>query len=62
MTNHREMLRMACAVILAAAVGCGTGSPPEPVDEAGAKAGILPVTTKDLPKGARLGKAKAVVH
>jgi hypothetical protein len=60
-TNNREILRMVCAVILATAVGCSTGSPPAPVVEPGSKAGILPVTTKDLPKGAKLGTGKAVI-
>ena len=61
MTNNREIPRMLCAVILGTVVGCSTASPPRPVDEPGSKAGTLPVTTKELPKGARLGKGKAVI-
>ena len=60
-TNNREILGMLCAVALAAAVGCSTSPPPEPVGEPG-KAGALPVLTKELPKGAKLGQGKALVH
>ena len=61
MTNNREIPRMLCAVVLAAAVGCSTSPPREPVGEPGSKAGTLPLSTKDLPKGAKLGQGKAVI-
>ncbi|MHB1561832.1 MAG: hypothetical protein ACYC61_30655 [Isosphaeraceae bacterium] len=62
MTIQREMLRMACAMILATAVGCSTGTSTAPDDEAGSRTGTLPVQTKELPKGARVGKGQTVVH
>ena len=63
--SNREIPRMVCAAVLAAAIGCN-GSPPSPPlsqnGEPGSQTGALPVQTKDLPKGAKLGTAKAFIQ
>jgi hypothetical protein len=64
-TNNREILRILCAVALIAAIGCSASPPPPPLSqngEPGSQAGALPVSTKDLPKGAKLGEGKALIQ
>jgi hypothetical protein len=64
-TSNRGISRILCVAALAAAVGCSGSPPPPPLSqdgEPGSQAGALPVTTKDLPKGAKLGTAKAVIQ
>ena len=65
MTSNRGILRILCVAALTAAVGCSASPPPPPLSqngEPGSQAGALPVTTKDLPKGAKLGNGKAVIQ
>jgi hypothetical protein len=63
--SNREIPRMLCAVTLAAAIGCSASPPPPPLSqngEPGSQAGALPVQSKDLPKGAKLGTGKAFIQ
>jgi hypothetical protein len=64
-TSNRGILRILCIAALTASVGCSASPPPPPQSqdgEPGSQAGALPVSTKDLPKGAKLGQGKAVIQ
>jgi hypothetical protein len=64
-TSNRGILRILCVAALAAAVGCSPSTPspsPSQDGEPGSKSGAMPVSNKDLPKGAKLGPGKAVIQ
>jgi hypothetical protein len=62
-TSHRGLLRSLCVAALVAAIGCSTSPPPPgPSDVPGSQAGALSPPTKELPKGAKAGKAKALIN